>query len=101
MDSSRLEIRETGGESRLRVRVRPGARANAIVAPHGGGLKVKVTAPPERGKANQAVIDLLAGVLGLSRSRIRIVSGHGVPDKTLAIEGMSPAEVRAAIDRIG
>jgi uncharacterized protein YggU (UPF0235/DUF167 family) len=100
MDSSQLEIRETAGGSRLRVRVRPGGRRNAIVAPHGGALKVTVTAAPERGRANEAVAVLLARALGISRGRVRIVAGHSSPDKTLAVEGMDPSTIREAIARL-
>ena len=73
------------GGTRVRLRVRPGGRRNAILGVHGGALKVTVTAAPERGKANDAVVDLLAGALGVSPSEIEIVSGHASPDKTAIV----------------
>lgn len=53
----------------------------------GDRLKIQVTAPPERGKANQAVIDVLAESLGLTRNQIRISSGETSPLKTVEIDG--------------
>ena len=87
-----LELTEVAEGTRLRLRVRPGARKNAIVGAHGGALKVSVTAPPERGKANDAVIDLLAEALSLSRGSIEILAGHSSPDK-IALVPLTAARV--------
>lgn len=73
------------GGTRVRLRVRPGARRNAIVGIHGGSLKVSVTAAPERGKANDAVVELLAAALGVAASGIEVVSGHASPDKVVLV----------------
>ncbi len=56
-------------------------------------LKVRVSAPPERGKANAAVESLLAEALGLARDCVRVVAGHGSPRKIVEIDGLSEAEV--------
>jgi uncharacterized protein (TIGR00251 family) len=53
----------------------------------GDRLKIQVTAPPERGKANKAVIEVLAEALGLARNQVRIVAGETSPLKTVEIEG--------------
>ena len=74
--------------TRLRLRVSPGARSNAIVGRHGEGWKVRVTAVPEGGKANDAVINLIAGLLGLRRNEIQIARGHAQPRKVLQINGI-------------
>ena len=58
------------------VRLQPGARQQGVAGEHGGALKVAVTAPPEAGKANRALIDLLSEVLEVPKSAIEIVSGH-------------------------
>lgn len=65
--------------------MKAGARGDRIVGAHGGALKVTVAAPPERGKANRAVLDLLAEALGLARSSLEIVSGVTSPDKIVLI----------------
>lgn len=81
---------------RLKLRVKPGARADAIVGVHGGALKVSVAAAPERGKANGAVVALLAETLGVARSAVRIVSGETSQDKVVEID-LPPETVRRAL----
>ena len=80
-----LELTEVEGGTRLRLRVRPGARKNAIVGPHGGALKISVTAAPERGKANEAVVELLASALAISRASVAIVSGQTCANKVVVV----------------
>ena len=64
---------------RLNVKVVPGPSRNQIVGWLGDALKIKVTAPPEKGKANEAVIEMLADHLGISINNITIESGHSSP----------------------
>ncbi len=85
----------------MTLRVRPGARRDRIVGPHGGALKVEVTAPPERGRANEAVIRLLARTLGVPRAAVEIVSGASGRDKSVRIHGVAPDAVRAALEAAG
>ncbi len=94
MDLSGVRIDDTPAGCRLRLRVRPGARRDALVGAHGDALKIAVSAPPERGRANQAVLELLARRLDLPASRLRLVSGERSPDKALVVEGMCAAEAR-------
>lgn len=88
-----------GGHTRLRLRVRPGGRRNAVLGEHGGALRVTVAARPERGKANEAVVALLADVLGLPLSALEIASGRASPDKVVVIR-LAAAEVRRRL-RLG
>ena len=90
--SEALELTEVDGGTRLRLRVRPGARKNAILTAHGGALKLAVTAVPERGKANDAVVELLADALAVPRASVEIVSGHASPDKVVIVR-LPPEEV--------
>lgn len=76
----------------MQVRVQPKAKRNSIEV-DGQRVVVRVTAPPEDGKANDAVIALLAKQLGVARSRIQVVRGHRARDKQLRIEDLSAAEV--------
>jgi uncharacterized protein (TIGR00251 family) len=78
--------------TRVRLRVSPGARRSELVGRHGGGWKVRVTAPPEDGRANDAVLDLLAERLGLPRRSLSIVSGHKAREKVVRLEGIDRAE---------
>ena len=91
-----LELDPVDGGTRLRLRVKPGARRNEIVGVHGGALKIAVNAPPERGKANEAVVELLAEALGLPPSGVTIVAGATSQDK-VAIAALSPERLRAGL----
>jgi uncharacterized protein (TIGR00251 family) len=64
-----------------------------VVGRHGSGWKVRVAAAPEDGKANDAVVRLLADTLSLPARDVRIVSGRSSRDKTVALEGMRPEEI--------
>ncbi|MFL5955149.1 MAG: DUF167 domain-containing protein [Gaiellaceae bacterium] len=79
--------------ARLQLRVSPGAKRSTIVGRHGAAWKVRVSAAPEGGRANAAVVKLLADTLSLRESDVRIVSGHASRDKTVALAGVRPDEI--------
>jgi uncharacterized protein YggU (UPF0235/DUF167 family) len=81
----------TAESTRLRVRVSPGAGRTALVGRHGDAWKVRVTEAPERGRANEAVLRLLADTLALPRTSLTLVSGHGGREKIVELTGMGPA----------
>ena len=83
--------------ARLLLLVVPGASRDQIVGAHGDVLRVKVTAPPEKGRANAAVIALLARTLGLRVSDIEISAGHGARRKTAIIRGLAADVVRSRL----
>ncbi|MBX3355919.1 MAG: DUF167 domain-containing protein [Phycisphaeraceae bacterium] len=56
----------------------------------GDRLKVRVQEPPEDGRANEALVEVLADALGVSRRSIHILSGHASPEKQVRIEGLAP-----------
>jgi uncharacterized protein len=87
--------------ARLRLHVVPGARRAGVVGRHGDGWKIRVTAPPERGAANAAVVRLLAETLGLPRRAVTIVSGHGAREKTVELTGADRDRVEAALASAG
>lgn len=78
---------------KLPVKVIPKSSRNGVVGWMGEVLKVCVTAPPERGKANEAVEALLAEALGLPRRQVQVAAGLTSPRKVIEIEGLDPAEV--------
>lgn len=80
--------------ARLTLRVSPGASRSAVVGRYGAGWKVRVAAAPEDGKANDAVVRLLAETLALPTRDVRIVSGMSSRDKTVALEGMRLEEIQ-------
>jgi hypothetical protein len=72
----------------LPVRAYAGARRRELRGVQAGALKVAVTQPPEQGKANKAVIELLADSLGLKKSQIELLSGDTSPRKKFLIRGV-------------
>ena len=84
---------------RVRLRVSPGARRSELAGRYGDGWKVRVSASPERGRANEAVLDLLAERLELPRRSLSIVSGHGSREKTVLMEGIGPEETERRLER--
>ena len=82
------------GRCRLAVKVVPGASRSGLAGWMGEALKVRVTAPPEGGRANRMVTELVARALGLPDSAVRVVSGAGSPRKLLEIDGLDARVVR-------
>lgn len=76
------------------VKVVPGARRDQIAGPLAGRLKIRVAAPPEGGRANDAACALVAAALGLRPRQVRVIAGRASPEKTLRITGADPALVR-------
>jgi uncharacterized protein len=77
----------------LVVKLQPRASRNEIGVPAGGELKIKVTAPPVDGAANEALMALLAERLGCARSRIELVRGHTSRHKAIKLHGFAADEV--------
>jgi len=86
----------------LTIRAQPGARRSGIVGLSGGMLKVAVTEAPEKGKANAAIIDVLAEALGLRRGQIELLSGETSRLKRVLIRGadavMLEGRIAAVLD---
>ncbi|MEX2140276.1 MAG: DUF167 domain-containing protein [Pirellulales bacterium] len=78
----------------LPVRAQPGSRANGLRGEHRGALKVSVTQVAEKGKANQAIVELLAKTLAVRRSQIELVSGQTSPQKKFLIRGITVEQLR-------
>jgi uncharacterized protein YggU (UPF0235/DUF167 family) len=83
--------------ARLPVKVIAGASRSAIAGWSDGRLRVRITAVAERGKANAALIALIAATLELPRSAIRLVAGATSARKTLEITGLSQAKIAARL----
>ncbi|HKY32565.1 MAG TPA: DUF167 domain-containing protein [Candidatus Polarisedimenticolia bacterium] len=97
MDTRGLILEASGSGCRMKVRVKPGAKQDTLIGPHGGKLKMTVTAPPERGKANEAVARVLAGALNVATSRVRVVAGFASQDKVVAVDA-PPEDVRRRLE---
>ena len=93
-DLNAIDLRDDGAALLLPLHVKPGARKCGILGVHDGRLKIAVHAAPEKGKANQDVIRLLAKILGVSRSAIEIRTGATSPKKLAAVAGLTCEQLR-------
>ncbi|MCA9067812.1 MAG: DUF167 domain-containing protein [Planctomycetaceae bacterium] len=84
----------------LPVQAQPRARKNSLSGWHADRLKVCVTQAPEKGKANQALLKLLAKSLGLKRSQIQLVSGETSTQKMFCIQDITAEELLSRIDTV-
>ncbi len=81
----------------LPVRAQPAARKAGVIGEQGGALKVAVTAPPEDGRANKALIEELREVLSLKRSQVELLGGQTSRDKKFLIRGLTRAELASRL----
>jgi len=88
-------------EVRIRVRLTPRSARNEIDGWRDGLLRVRVTAPPVDGKANEALERLIASALGVRKSAVSVVSGTRSREKTIAIEGYSEDEIHDLLGSAG
>src|SRR5213592_2060165 len=81
----------------LPVRAQPGARRAGVQGERNGALKIAVTAPPEDGRANAALVEVLREALGLKRSQVELLSGQTARDKRFLIRGLARGELEARL----
>jgi uncharacterized protein len=81
----------------LSIKVVPGASRDRLVGRYGDAIKVQVAAPPEGGKANQAVVELIAAALGVRPNQVRIAKGQAQSRKIVQIDGLTQAELDARL----
>ena len=94
---SLLKISQVEGGVQFQVRVQPRASRREVAGVEEGVLRLRLTAPPVEGAANEACREFLAGLLGVPRARVAIVGGLKSRLKLVKVEGMSPAAVLEAL----
>ena len=99
MTTRRPPSRPNDDSIQLRVKVVPGAARDGVAGWLGDALKVRVTAPPERGKANAAVEATIAEALGISVKSARVIQGRTSARKVVQILGLSEAEVHRRLSK--
>lgn len=90
--------KQLGPMNNFPVKVQPKASRDQVVGYRDGVLQLRVTAPPDKGRANAAVVALLADALGVAKSRVRIVRGQSSRDKVLTVESLTPEDVRGILE---
>lgn len=88
---------ERGTAEAVAIRVQPRGSRNEVVGERGGAIAVRVTAPPAEGRANAAVIELVARAAGVPRRKVELVRGERSREKLVRVAGMSAPQLRAAL----
>jgi uncharacterized protein len=86
--------------TRLRIRVSPGARRTELVGRQGEAWKIRVAAPPERGRANDAVLKLLAERLRIPPGELTLVAGRSGRDKVVELRGLAADEADRRLEGV-
>jgi len=97
MESGAITLTPSGAGLLLLVLAKPKSSRNALLGVHDGRLKAAVTAAPEKGKANAAVLNLLAKALGLKRSQLSLAAGDTDPRKAVLVAGVTADDLSARI----
>jgi uncharacterized protein (TIGR00251 family) len=84
----------------LPVRAQPGARRAGVQGEHNGALKIAVTAPPEDGRANRAIVEVVRELLKVKRSQVELISGATSRDKRLLVRGVARDNLLARLATI-
>jgi uncharacterized protein (TIGR00251 family) len=92
-----VELRQRGETVTFRARVVPRASRNKIAGFHDGAVRIRLTAPPVEGAANEALVALLSSVLRVAKRDIGLVSGQSARSKVVSVTGLSAEEVEARL----
>ncbi|MCC7350035.1 MAG: DUF167 domain-containing protein [Phycisphaerales bacterium] len=84
----------------LRIKVVPGARQDRIMGCLGDAIKIRTSAPPEGGRANDRVMRLIATALDIPQTHLKLLRGHANPNKVLQIDGLTQAQVNKWVESI-
>jgi uncharacterized protein (TIGR00251 family) len=90
-------VRDEPGAAVLEILVQPRASRTKVVGEHQGRLKLALAAPPVEGEANQALVELLARLLGVRKADVTIERGEAGRRKTVRVAGLTAAQVLAAL----
>jgi uncharacterized protein (TIGR00251 family) len=93
-----IELTPSKGGVLLNVHAQPGARRNGLTGEHAGALRVAVNAPPDKGKANAAIVEVLAGALGLKPSQVELVAGETSRRKRVLLSGLGVEDAARRIE---
>lgn len=85
----------------ITVQVQPRSSGDGIAGMHGGRLKVRISAPPVDGKANERLTEVIAKAFGVSKSSVEIIKGHTSRLKTVRISGVSMEDYDNLVSKLG
>jgi uncharacterized protein len=96
-----LNVREHDGGASFELRVQPRAARVAVLGVHAGALKLSLTAAPVDGAANDALLRVLADLLGVARADLRMLRGERSRQKAVHVRGLTAATLRARLEAAG
>jgi uncharacterized protein (TIGR00251 family) len=85
----------------ITVQVQPRSSGDGIAGLHEGRLKIRISAPPVDGKANERLTEVIAKAFGVSKSSVEIIKGHTLRLKTVRISGVSMKDYDALVSKLG
>lgn len=97
---SALSIRESAGRVRFSVRVQPRASRDELAGIHGDAIKVRLSAPPVDGAANEALVNFLSSIFAVPRRAIRILAGETSRSKVIEIEGVTARAIHDVVEGV-
>lgn len=92
-----LRVSEVGGRVRFSVRVQPRASRSKVMGLYGDAMKIRLTAPPVDGAANEQLVEFLAGVFAVGTREVKILAGHGSRSKLIEIAGITERAVHTVL----
>mgnify|MGYP001818269120 CR=1 FL=1 len=92
-----VDLRQRGDAVTFSVRVVPRASRNKIAGIHDRAVRIRLTAPPVEGAANEALVSFLSTVLRVAKRHVELVSGQKARDKVVSVSGLSVEEVDARL----
>ncbi|MGH3010333.1 MAG: DUF167 domain-containing protein [Gaiellaceae bacterium] len=84
--------------AKAELTVSPSGSRSELVGRHGDGWRARISAPPERGRANQALVELVAELVGVPRERVSVVAGARARRKVVGVAGLDDAELDRRLD---
>lgn len=94
MEKTRLSVRDAQSGAAIIIQVQPRASKDEVAGLQGDAIKIRLTAPPVDGAANEALVKFLAKTLGVRPADVEIVAGHSSRRKVVSIVGLTPAQVQ-------
>ena len=95
-----IDVKETAEGATFAVKAVAGAKRHAVVGVHGEALKVAVSAPRDRGKANEALIEVIAEALGVPRKAVSLVKGETSTEKRFLVRGVKATELHKRLTKL-
>ena len=93
-------VTESAGRVRFSVRVQPRASKSELAGEYGDAIRIRLTAPPVDGAANEELVSFLSSIFAVARKSVRILAGETARSKLIEIEGITERAVRDVVSRM-